>query len=116
MDKEKSIITDEEYRVICAVFDKLGLDLTEKADVVSDLYTKSFVPLFNYTPEIAMILGMHAASHPDKKNIIEGFINQLSRVCETLGYVADSTKVYADIDTFLYEIEKKTMEKLIYKA
>lgn len=67
MDKENSIITDEEYRVICAVFDKLGLDLTSKADVVSDLYSHSFVPLFGYIPEIAAILGAHAVKHPNKK-------------------------------------------------
>lgn len=116
MDKENSIITDEEYRVICAVFDKLGLDLTNKADVVSDLYSHSFVPLFGYIPEIAAILGAYAVKHPNKKNAIESFINQLSIVCKILGYVTDSTKVYADIDTFLCEMEKKTIENLIYKA
>lgn len=116
MEKEKSIITDAEYQTICEVFNKLGVNLTEKAGVVSDLYNYLFVQLFEYTPEIAAILGAYAVKHPDKKNTIGSFINQLSRVCKVLGYVTDNVNTYVDIDKFLCEMEKKTLDNLIYKA
>lgn len=119
MKKKQTVITDEEYNVICRVFEKLNASrLKNCGGVLALLNTWSFVRLFKNTPIIIQILTKaEVIAGLDEKTAIAEFIETYSNACEVLGYIAEYSNIIDIADDFFSEIEVKGLEndKTIWK-